>query len=70
MNHTMQVTANLRRWKDDRASAVPSPRPRKIEKLPTSSFDARKVEAKLVDSDVRGALRLLESEETIAPYND
>ena len=60
----------VRRWEEDHATALPHPRIRDRLKVQSTSFEHRKVEAKLEDGDVRGALRLLESEETIAPYDD
>ena len=69
-NLTTWVKKNVRLWEDDPSAAIPRPRHRKEGKSAPGAFQAKKVEAKLADGDVRGALRLLESEDTIAPYDE
>ena len=69
-NLTTWVKQNVRDWEDDPVAAVPLPRIRKTGKPGADPFNAKKVEAKLADGDIRGALRLLESDDSVAPYDD
>src|SRR5665811_1129593 len=73
-NLTKWVKDNIVKWRGDPSNAIPDPRPPpKPSKPPQGGVDklssdvGRKVEAKLADGDVRGAIRLLTSEDTIAP---
>ncbi|OXA61805.1 RFX-like transcription factor daf-19 [Folsomia candida] len=72
VNLTKWVKDLAHRWGTDRQSTTPAPR---VPRPPISTEQqqqqrAKKVEAKLSDGDVGGAIRLLTSDDVIAPNNE
>ncbi|OXA43090.1 LINE-1 retrotransposable element ORF2 protein [Folsomia candida] len=72
VNLTKWVKDLAHRWTTARKSTMPAPR---VPRPPVSTEQqqqqrAKKVEAKLSDGDVQGAIRLLTSDDVIAPKNE
>src|SRR5207237_3353753 len=68
-NLTTWVKANISAWTQDHVSSVPKTRPtvKMKTRIESDMAVAKKVEAKLADGDVRGAIRLACSDDSIAP---
>jgi hypothetical protein len=65
---------NLTTWVKNKSKnwdfSAPQPHPPRPPNKKAPSNDMKKVEAKLADGDIRGAIRLVCSDDTIAPNND
>lgn len=68
-NLTTWVKSRTSAWEENFATPQPLP-PRPPNKKPPGNDTSKKIEAKLADGDVRGAIRLACSEDTIAPNDE
>lgn len=71
-NLTSWVKMRVSKWKTDPTTTIPTgrqPSPSIHKPQQSQQMISKKVEAKLSDGDIRGAIRLLCSDDTVAPYN-